>query len=53
MNLLQQELARDRSCRSRLEAASARRSHALWAHRRWHRRAERAARRARLALASL
>ena len=53
MYLFQQELARDRSCRSRLEAASARRAHALSVHRRWRRRAERAALRARLALTSL
>ena len=53
MSLMHQELARAQSARRQLEAARARRARALLAHKRWHRRAERAAYRARLALASL
>jgi len=46
MNVLHHELARERTGRSQLEAASHRRAAALSAQRRWRRRAERAARRA-------
>ena len=53
MNLMHQELARDHSSRRQLEAEQSRRARALLAHKRWHRRAERTAHRARLALASL
>ncbi len=52
MTLMHQELAREHSQRRQQEGHHARRATALYAHRRWHRRAERAARRARLALAS-
>ncbi len=50
---LHQELARDEVSRQHEQALHARRVQALLAHRRWKRRAERAALRARLALASL
>ena len=53
MKLMHEELAREHSSRRRLEGEHARRAQALHAHRRWHRRAQHAARRARLALASL
>jgi len=53
MNLMHQELAREHESRRQLEAARARRARALLAHKRWHRRAQRAAHRARLALSSL
>jgi hypothetical protein len=53
MMLMHQELARDQMSRRQEEALRARRARALLAHRRWQRRAQRAALRARLALASL
>jgi hypothetical protein len=53
MKLMHEELAREHSSRRRLEGERARSAQALHAHRRWHRRAQHAARRARLALASL
>jgi len=52
MTLMHQELAREHSQRRQREGWHERRANALHAHRRWHRRAERAARRARLALAT-
>jgi hypothetical protein len=53
MNLMHQELARAQLQQHQQEAERLRRRRALLAHRRWRRRAERAAHRARLALASL
>jgi hypothetical protein len=53
MKLMHQELAREHASRRHMEAEHARRARALLAHKRWHRKAERAAYRARLALASL
>ena len=53
MMLLHQELAREQVSRQHEEARRARRARALVAHRRWQRRAERAAHRARLALAAV
>jgi hypothetical protein len=53
MNLMHQELARAQLHEHHDQAQQARRRRALLAHRRWQRRAERAAHRARLALASV
>jgi hypothetical protein len=53
MNLMHQELARAQLASQYEHAAHVRRSNAYLAHRRWQRRAEQAARRARLALLSL
>jgi hypothetical protein len=53
MYLLHQELARAQLAHRQQEAHQARRSYALASHQRWHRRAERAAHRAQLALAAL
>jgi len=51
MNTMHEELARAQLSAQHEEARRHRRRRAILAHRRWHRRAERAAHRARLALA--
>jgi len=53
MNLMHQELARAQLHERHELALQARRRRALLAHRRWQRRAQRAAHRARLALAAV
>jgi hypothetical protein len=53
MNLMHQELARAQLASQYEQAAHLRRAHALRAHRRWKRRAEQAAQRARRSLMAL